>query len=336
MLHFRYKLPKGKDKIEVQSMSSEVLVSIKKRLKLPAIVAPMFLVSGPDAVVHSCKQGLMGSFPGPNARTIDDLRNWFETIDSKLNDEDAPWAFNMITHNSYGRFNEEIALVEEFKPKIVITALGGPHRVTQQVHRYGGLVFADVNSPSFARKAIDRGADGLVLVCTGAGGHTGEYALMPFLDEVKSFFDGPLIVGGGISNGRSIRAVENLGVDFAYIGTRFLAAKETLISDAYRQMVWESKMEDLIQSRAITGALGNWMKASVEASGLSLDDTKKIAKIDFSGDMHAGSKAWKTVWSAGQGVGNIKNPETIREIIDILKREYETAVEFQSKGSQYL
>ena len=317
-------------------MSSEVLVSIKKRLKLPAIVAPMFLVSGPDAVVHSCKQGLMGSFPGPNARTIDDLRNWFETIDSKLNDEDAPWAFNMITHNSYGRFNEEIALVEEFKPKIVITALGGPHRVTQQVHRYGGLVFADVNSPSFARKAIDRGADGLVLVCTGAGGHTGEYALMPFLDEVKSFFDGPLIVGGGISNGMSIRAVENLGVDFAYIGTRFLAAKETLISDAYRQMVWESKMEDLIQSRAITGALGNWMKASVEASGLSLDDTKKIAKIDFSGDMHAGSKAWKTVWSAGQGVGNIKNPETIREIIDILKREYETAVEFQSKGSQYL
>jgi len=317
-------------------MSSEVLVSIKKRLKLPAIVAPMFLVSGPDAVVHSCKQGLMGSFPGPNARTIDDLRNWFETIDSKLNDEDAPWAFNMITHNSYGRFNEEIALVEEFKPKIVITALGGPHRVTQQVHRYGGLVFADVNSPSFARKAIDRGADGLVLVCTGAGGHTGEYALMPFLDEVKSFFDGPLIVGGGISNGRSIRAVENLGVDFAYLGTRFLAAKETLISDAYRQMVWESKMEDLIQSRAITGALGNWMKASVEASGLSLDDTKKIAKIDFSGDMHAGSKAWKTVWSAGQGVGNIKNPETIKEIIDILKKEYETAVKFQSKGSQYL
>ena len=317
-------------------MSSEVLVSIKKRLKLPAIVAPMFLVSGPDAVVHSCKQGLMGSFPGPNARTIDDLRNWFETIDSKLNDEDAPWAFNMITHNSYGRFNEEIALVEEFKPKIVITALGGPHRVTQQVHRYGGLVFADVNSPSFARKAIDRGADGLVLVCTGAGGHTGEYALMPFLDEVKSFFDGPLIVGGGISNGRSIRAVENLGVDFAYIGTRFLAAKETLISDAYRQMVWESKMEDLIQSRAITGALGNWMKASVEASGLSLDDTKKIAKIDFSGDMHAGSKAWKTVWSAGQGVGNIKNPETIKEIIAILKKEYETAVKFQSKGSQYL
>ena len=317
-------------------MSNEILVSIKKRLKLPAVVAPMFLVSGPDAVIQSCKEGLMGSFPGPNARTIDDLRSWFEIIDTKLNPEDAPWAFNMITHNSYGRFDQEITLVEEFKPKIVITALGGPHRVTQQVHAYGGLVFADVNSPSFARKAIDRGADGLVLVCTGAGGHTGEYALMPFLDEVRSFFDGPIMVGGGISNGRSIRAAETLGIDFAYIGTRFLAAQETLISDAYRQMVWDSKMEDLIQSRAITGALGNWMKASVEASGLSLDDTKKIAKIDFSGDMHAGSKAWKTVWSAGQGVGNIKNPETIREIIDILKREYKTAVEFQSKGSQYL
>ena len=317
-------------------MSNEILFSIKKRLKLPAVVAPMFLVSGPDAVIQSCKEGLMGSFPGPNARTIDDLRSWFEIIDTKLNQEDAPWAFNMITHNSYGRFDQEITLVEEFKPKIVITALGGPHRVTQEVHAYGGLVFADVNSPSFARKAIDRGADGLVLVCTGAGGHTGEYALMPFLDEVRSFFDGPIMVGGGISNGRSIRAAETLGIDFAYIGTRFLAAQETLISDAYREMVWDSKMEDLIQSRAITGALGNWMKASVEASGLSLDDTKKIAKIDFSGDMHAGSKAWKTVWSAGQGVGNVKKPETIKEIIDILKKEYEAAVKIQSKGSQYL
>ena len=317
-------------------MSNEILVSIKNRLKLPAVVAPMFLVSGPDAVIQSCKEGLMGSFPGPNARTIDDLKSWFEIIDTKLNQEDAPWAFNMITHNSYGRFDQEITLVEEFKPKIVITALGGPHRVTQQVHAYGGLVFADVNSPSFARNAIDRGADGLVLVCTGAGGHTGEYALMPFLDEVRSFFDGPIMVGGGISNGRSIRAAETLGIDFAYIGTRFLAAQETLISDAYRQMVWDSKMEDLIQSRAITGALGNWMRASVEASGLSLDDTKKIAKIDFSGDMHAGSKAWKTVWSAGQGVGNVRKPETIKEIIDILKKEYETSVELQSKGSQYL
>ena len=317
-------------------MSNEILFSIKKHLKLPAVVAPMFLVSGPDVVIQSCKEGLMGSFPGPNARTIDDLRSWFEIIDTKLNQEDAPWAFNMITHNSYGRFDQEITLVEEFKPKIVITALGGPHRVTQQVHAYGGLVFADVNSPSFAKKAIDRGADGLVLVCTGAGGHTGEYALMPFLDEVRSFFDGPIMVGGGISNGRSIRAAETLGVDFAYVGTRFLAAQETLISDAYRQMVWDSKMEDLIQSRAITGALGNWMRASVEASGLSLDDTKKIAKIDFSGDMHAGSKAWKTVWSAGQGVGNVRKPETIKEIIDILKKEYQAAVKIQSKGSQYL
>ena len=317
-------------------MSNEILFSIKKRLKLPAVVAPMFLVSGPDAVIQSCKEGLMGSFPGPNARTIDDLRSWFEIIDTKLNKEDAPWAFNMITHNSYGRFDQEITLVEEFKPKIVITALGGPHRVTQQVHAYGGLVFADVNSPSFAKKAIDRGADGLVLVCTGAGGHTGEYALMPFLDEVRSFFDGPIMVGGGISNGRSIRAAETLGIDFSYIGTRFLAAQETLISDAYRQMVWDSKMEDLIQSRAITGALGNWMRASVEASGLSLDDTKKIAKIDFSGDMHAGSKAWKTVWSAGQGVGSVRKPETIKQIIDILKKEFEAAVKIQSKGSQYL
>ena len=178
----------------LEMMNISGLENLKSRLRLPAIVAPMFLVSGPQTVMQSCKNGLIGSFPGPNARTISDLRDWFRSIDTNLNHEDAPWAFNMITHNSYGRFDEEIALVEEFKPKIVITALGGPHRVTQQVHEYGGLVFADVNSPSFAKKAIDRGADGLVLVCTGAGGHTGEYALMPFLDEVRSFFDGPLMV----------------------------------------------------------------------------------------------------------------------------------------------
>jgi nitronate monooxygenase len=315
---------------------SGALNHLKERLVLPAVVAPMFLVSGPDVVVQSCKAGLIGSFPGPNARNIDDLQKWFKLINNNLGKNDAPWAFNMITHNSYGRFNEEIALVEQFKPEIVITALGGPQRVTKQVHQYGGLVFADVNSPSFARKALDRGADGLVLVCTGAGGHTGEYALMPFLDEVRSFFDGPLIIGGGIGNGRSIRAVENLGVDFAYLGTRFLAAKETLISDSYRQMVWKSQMEDLVQSRAITGALGNWMKASVEASGLSLDDTKKTAKIDFSGDMHSGTKAWKTVWSAGQGVGSVRKEETIKEIVDTLKNEYKASVDFQCKGSRYL
>ena len=315
---------------------ADKLKKIKKNLCLPAIAAPMFLVSGPSLVIDACKSGIVGSFPGPNAKNIKDLRNWFKKISSGLSEAHAPWAFNMITHSSYGRFDQELLLVEEFQPKIVITALGGPHRVIPQVHKYGGLVFADVNSPTFAKKALDKGADGLVLVCAGAGGHTGEYALMPFVDEVRQFFDGPLIVGGGIGNGKAIRSVENLGVDFAYLGTRFLATRETLISDEYRNMVFNSHMEDLVLSRAITGALGNWMIDSIKAAGLSLEETKNVAKIDFSGDMHSGTKAWKTVWSAGQGVGAITKSETVSDVVNTLFSEYKESVFEQLAGSKYI
>ncbi len=311
------------------------LERMKARMVLPAIAAPMFLVSNPETVVAACKAGVMGSFPAPNARTAEDLRDWLTRITSAIGPKDAPWAFNMITHSSYGRFDAEIALVEEFQPDLVITALGGPQRVTDQVHRYGGLVFADVISPRFARKALDKGADGLVLVCSGAGGHTGEFAMLPFIEEIRSFFDGPLIVGGGIGTGRAIRAVENLGVDFAYLGTRFLAAQETMISQEYRQMVWQSTMEDLIASRAITGALGNWMRASVEAAGISLEDMKETVKIDFSGDMHAAPRGWKHVWSAGQGVGGITQEESIADVVKVLQQEYHAAVTQQMKGSRY-
>ncbi|MDE1132404.1 MAG: nitronate monooxygenase [Ascidiaceihabitans sp.] len=309
--------------------------ALKSRMVMPAIAAPMFLVSNPETVIAACKAGVMGSFPGPNARTTDDLRNWLTQIKDSVGPDDAPWAMNMITHSSYGRFDDEIALVEEFQPDLVITALGGPHRVTQQVHNYGGLVFADVISPKLARKALDKGADGLVLVCSGAGGHTGEFAMLPFVEEVRSFFDGPLIVGGGIGTGRAIRAVENLGVDFAYLGTRFLATQETMISPEYREMVWKSRMEDLIASRAITGALGNWMRASVEAAGLTLEDMKETVKIDFSGDMHDTPRGWKHVWSAGQGVGGVTKSESIADVVTELSGQYQQAVTEQSKGSRY-
>ena len=308
---------------------------LKARMVLPAIAAPMFLVSNPETVIAACKAGVMGSFPAPNARTTADLRDWFVHITAHITKRDAPWALNMITHSSYSRFDEEIALVEEFQPDLVITALGGPQRVTGPVHSYGGLVFADVISPKFARKALDKGADGLVLVCSGAGGHTGEFAMLPFIEEVRSFFDGPLIVGGGIGTGRAIRAVENLGADFAYLGTRYLACQETMIVDKYREMVWQSTMEDLIASRAVTGALGNWMRASIEAAGLTQEDMKMTGKLDFSGDMHDSPRSWKHIWSAGQGVGGVTKSESIAEVTEILARGYRQAVEDQSKGSRY-
>jgi len=296
----------------------EKVTEIKARMAIPAICAPMFLVTSPEMVIAACKAGVNGCFPATNARTVEQLRAWLDQISTGVTDRDAPWSFNMITHSSYGRFDEEFELVTEYQPELVVTALGGPHRVTDAVHKYGGLVFADVNSPKFARKAIEKGADGLVLVCSGAGGHTGEYAMMPFIDEVRSFFDGPIVVGGGIGSGRAIRAVETLGADFAYLGTRFLATEESLIGDDYRQMVWDSTMEGLIASRAITGALGNWMRASVEAAGLSVEDMQEAKKIDFSQDMHSGSKAWQHVWSAGQGVGGIEGRETVAEVVTSL------------------
>ena len=309
---------------KMTSSTSERIDSIKSRLRLPAICAPMFLVTGPDMVISACKSGVLGTFPATNARTEDQLVSWLDQISTSVSQADAPWALNMITHNSYGRFDAELDLVRQYKPELVITALGGPHRVTDVVHGYGGLVFADVNSPRFARKAIEKGADGLVLICAGAGGHTGEYAMIPFVEEVRTFFDGPIIVGGGIGTGRGIKAVEALGVDFAYLGTRFLACQESLINDDYRQMVWDSQMEDLIASRAITGALGNWMRASVEAAGLTEEAMKAVAKIDFSQDMHAGTKAWKHVWSAGQGVGLVNAPESVADVVETLVRQYST------------
>lgn len=298
------------------------LEAMTERLALPAVCAPMFLVSGPDMVIEACRAGVMGSFPATNARTLDDLRAWLERIAAEVGPDHAPWALNMIVHTSYGRFDAELELVREFKPEIVITALGGPHRVIEAVHGYGGLVFADVNSPSYARKAVEKGADGLVLVCAGAGGHTGEYAMAPFIDEVRSFFDGPLMVGGGLGTGAAVRAARVLGADLAYLGTRFLATEESLISDDYRRMVRESGMEDLIASRAVTGALGNWMRASVEAAGLTLEDMQASARIDFSDDMHSGAKAWKHVWSAGQGVGGVTRRETVAEAVAALRDGY--------------
>ena len=309
---------------KMTSSTSERIDSIKSRLRLPAICAPMFLVTGPDMVVSACKSGILGTFPATNARTAEQLVSWLDQISTSITKADAPWALNMITHNSYGRFDVELDLVRQYQPELVVTALGGPHRVIDVVHGYGGLVFADVNSPKFARKAIEKGADGLVLICAGAGGHTGEYAMIPFVEEVRTFFDGPIIVGGGIGTGRGIKAVEALGVDFAYLGTRFLACQESLINDEYRQMVWDSQMEDLIASRAITGALGNWMRTSVEAAGLTEEAMKAVVKIDFSQDMHAGTKAWKHVWSAGQGVGLVNTPESVADVVETLVRQYST------------
>src|ERR1700741_1163722 len=207
-------------------------------LRAPVIVAPMFLVSGPSLVIASCRAGLMGSFPTQNARTADDLARWLVEIKAGLvGVTDPQWAVSLIVHRTYDRFDRELELIAEHQPTVVVTALGSPARVMDTVRGYGGAVFADVVSVEHARKAADAGADGLVWVCHGAGGHTGRLSPFAFVDEVREFFDGTLVVGGAISPGRGVRAVETLGADLAYMGTRFIACPETLVEDRYRQML---------------------------------------------------------------------------------------------------
>lgn len=296
---------------------------LKSRLRLPVAAAPMFLVSGPDLVMAARRAGIMASFPFPNARDLDTLDAWLDRICADGSEELAPFAANMLTHSSYGRFDAELELVRRHRPEVVITALGGPRRVVEAVHDYGGLVFADVNSVPFAKKAIDQGADGLVLVASGAGGHTGPMAGFAFVAAVRRFFDGPIVLGGGIGDGRAVRAAEILGADLAYVGTRFIAAQESLASEEYRSMVAAAEFEDLVLSDKLTGASAYYLRASLERMGINAADGSSSGP-DFA-DSENQVKAWRDVWSAGHGVGSVTAAEPIATIVERMEHEYRAA-----------
>jgi nitronate monooxygenase len=291
-------------------------------LRVPVVVAPMFLVSGPELVLASCRAGLMGSFPTQNARTFDDLVHWMDEIRDGLADLPAArWAVSMIVHRSYDRFHEELELMVERRPDVVITALGSPARVLEEVHGYGGAVFADVMSVAHARKAVDAGADGLVLVCHGAGGHTGRLSPFAFIDEVRAFFDGPLIVGGAISTGRGVRAVEMLGADLAYMGTRFIACPETLVSERYREMLVRASVESVTATAAVTGVLCSWLTESLQAAGYGEEQLAGTGQVDFS-DVHGAHKPWKDIFGAGQGAGAVDRAAPVDEVAAQILAEY--------------
>ena len=296
---------------------------ILSSLKLPVIVAPMFLVSGPELVIASCKSGLIGSFPGPNARTIDVLENWMSEISSKLNNE--IWAFNMIAHITYDRFEDELALIKKFQPPVVITALGSPARVLETVHSYGGVVIADVNSVKYAKKCAEYGADGLALVSYGAGGHTGTLSPFTFTSHVREFFDGLVVLAGSISNGNHIKAAQCLGADICYMGTRFIATEESMAVDEYKEMVTYSESTDLRLTNLFTGADAYYLKDSIIKNGLDPDNLEtNDAGFNISGSQDKIS-AWKDIWSAGQGVGFSDKISTVDEITRKLINEYKSA-----------
>lgn len=295
---------------------------------LPLLAAPMFLVSGPDLVIACARAGVIGSYPAANARNVQLLEQWMaRTRDGvQQGDAQAPWALNMIVHSSYDRFERELALVREYRPRIVSTALGSPRRVLDAVHGYGGIVMADVTTPALARKAAEAGADVLVLVTSGAGGHTGHYHPFALLAEVRKFWPGPLGLAGSVSSGTDIRAAQVLGADFVLAGTRFIAATESLADPAYRQMVVDSGLEDLVATRAVSGVLANWLRPTLAKAGFDEAQLREEKKIDFSGDIVDAPKAWKTVWSAGHGVGGIAGVQSTADIVAQLKAEYAAAL----------
>ncbi len=299
---------------------------LKGKLKLPLIAAPMFLVSGPDLVVAACQQGIVGGFPTPNARTPAILDEWLDDVANRLADvpDAGPLAANLVVHPSNDRLEDDLALVEKYKVPLVITALGSPRKIVDRVHAYGGAVFADVNSVRFARKAADAGVDGLVLVAAGAGGHTGNMTGFAFVPAVREFFDGTIVLGGGIGDGRAIKAAEVLGADLAYMGTRFIATNESLAHSDYRQMLVDSTIDDLILTNAVTGVHANWLRQSLIAAGMNPNALEKDPDVNFT-DPQSGVKRWANTWSAGHGVGVIDRVESVQSLVGQLHREYQSA-----------
>lgn len=292
----------------------------RSRMRLPVIAAPMFLISGPDLVIAACRAGIIGCFPAANARELPTLEDWCSRIEEQTTDA-APWAMNMIVHRSYARFDAELAIVSRHRPPLLITALGSPARTLDVVHGYGGLVFADVTTPTLAQKAVQAGADGLVLVCAGAGGHTGSYNNFAFIAEVRSFWEGPIVLSGGIGNAASIMAARVLGADLAYMGTRFIAAAESLGEAARKDMTVATRMEDIITSAAVTGVPANWMLPSLKAAGFTAEQLKSERKVDFTSTDTA--KPWKNIWGAGHVVGAVSAIEPMAAIIDRLAADYD-------------
>ena len=289
------------------------------QLRLPVIVAPMFLVSGPELVIASSNAGLIGSFPGPNARTTEELEQWMQQINASTSN---PWAFNMITHKTYDRFEEELGLCKQFQPMIVITALGSPERVIEEVHAYGGKVIADVNNINFAKKCAQMKADGMALICHGAGGHTGNLSPFAFSSYVREFFDGIIVLAGSISTGDHIKAAQLMNTDLCYMGTRFISATESQAVDEYKEMVIQSNYNDLRMTNLFTGAQAYYMKDSIIKNNLdpdNLDSNLDGFNVSASQDK---IRAWKDIWSAGQGVGLIKKIESVESIVKELETEF--------------
>lgn len=306
--------------------------SIASNLRLPVIGAPMFIVSTPELVLAQCKAGIVGSFPALNARPAEQLEEWLAEITEELGNfkaanpakKVAPFAVNQIVHQSNDRLEHDVEMCVKYKVPIVITSLRPPAEVVSAVHSYGGLVFHDVINVRHAEKAIEQGVDGVITVCAGAGGHAGTLSPFALVKEVRSFFDGVVILSGCMSRGNDVLAAQALGADLAYIGTRFIATAEANAADAYKDMIVSSNAADIVYTSLFSGVHGSYLKDSVRKVGMDPDDLPEgdKNKMNFGSGGSSKAKAWRDIWSAGQGVGSINDIPPVAELVDRLEQEY--------------
>jgi len=308
----------------------------EKRLALPVFGAPMFIVSTPELVIAQCKAGIVGSFPALNARPASLLDEWIAQIREELAAHDAanpdrlsaPFAVNQIVHRSNDRLEQDLAMCEKHKVPIVITSLGARPELNQAVHGWGGITMHDVINLTFAHKAIEKGADGLIAVAAGAGGHAGTLSPFPLIAEIREWFDGPLALSGAISTGGGIRAAQMMGADFAYIGSPFIATTEAHANDAYKQMIVDSAADDILYTNYFSGIHGNYLKPSMVAAGYDPETlgSADASKMNFGASGSGGDKkAWRDVWGCGQGIGAVKEIVPVAERIATLHAEYARA-----------
>ncbi|WP_339732271.1 nitronate monooxygenase family protein [uncultured Pseudomonas sp.] len=302
---------------------------LEQRLRLPIVAAPMFLVSNPQLVLACCNSGIVGSFPALNQRDSSGFKGWLQEIEAGLDSAAAPYAVNLIVHGSNPRLQADLAICVEQRVPIVITSLGAVKEVVDAVHSYGGLVFHDVTTRRHAEKAAEAGVDGLIAVAAGAGGHAGTWSPFALIAEIRQFFDKTLLLAGCLNQGHEVLAAQLLGADLAYLGTRLIATQENAASAAYKQMILDAKAADIIHTPAVSGVPASFMRQSLELAGYDLKQLQNKGEVNYGEKlkpMDEEAKAWKTVWSAGQGVGNISDLPSVEQLIARLDSEYSAAL----------
>ena len=305
-------------------------------LRLPVVAAPLFIVSGPELVIAQCKAGIVGSFPALNARPAEELEKWIVRIKLELDEYQkanpdkkvAPFAVNQICHGSNKRLQHDMEVCVKHEVPIIITSLQANQQVYDAAHSYGGIILHDVTNLRHTRKALSMGADGIIAVCAGAGGHAGTLSPFALIPEIREFFDGPILASGSISTGGSVAGALGIGADLAYIGTRFIASKEANASADYKQEIIDSTGEDIVYSSLFTGVHGNYLKGSIRKAGMDPDNLPEADKsaMDFGSGGNTDKKAWKDIWGSGQGVGMIKDAPSVAEIVDQMEGEYHAAI----------